>query len=88
MRIQTSRVDGILQGRGGQSCYLKYVQKNSDVRIGDKIVTSGLDGLYPEGLLAGYVTSVRSGDKYLFHEIEVEPSQNISSVEEVVILRR
>jgi rod shape-determining protein MreC len=88
VRIQTSRVDGILQGRGGGSLYLKYVQNNSDVRIGDRIITSGLDGLHPEGLLAGYVTSVRSGDEYLFQEIEVEPAQNINTVEEVVILRR
>ena len=88
VRIQTSRVDGILQGRGGGSCYLKYVQKNSNVRVGDKVITSGLDGLYPEGLLAGHVASVRSGDKYLFQEIEVEPAQNISQVEEVIILRR
>ncbi len=88
VRIQTSRIEGILEGRGGRRCFLKYVQQDADVRAGERIITSGLDGIYPEGLLVGYVASVRSRGEDLFQEIEVEPAQNLSTVEEVVVLKR
>lgn len=88
VRIQKSRVNGILMGRAGGSCILKYIQKESPISVGDRIVTSGLDGLFPEGLLVGSVKSVLRSDSDLFQEIEIIPSQDIGTVEEVAILKR
>ncbi len=88
VRLQSSRVEGILEGRGDDRCYLKYISKESEVKVGDRVITSGLEGIYPEGLLIGYVQEVTKDDEEVFQLIEVLPSQNMKTVEEVAILKR
>jgi rod shape-determining protein MreC len=88
VRLQTSRIEGILEGRGDNSCNLKYISKMADVKVGERLITSGLDGLYPAGLLIGHVTSVKQEGEEMFQVIEVEPAQNLNTLEEVIILKR
>ncbi len=88
VRLQTSRVEGILEGRGDNRCYLKYIAKDVDVAAGENIITSGLDGIYPEGLLIGYVSEVDREGGEIFQLIVVAPSQDLNKVEDVVILRK
>ncbi len=87
-RIQTSRIEGILEGRGDNRCYLKYVSQDAGVKVGESIITSGLDGIYPEGILIGFITDVKKESGALFLLIEVEAAQNLNSVEEVAVLKR
>jgi rod shape-determining protein MreC len=87
-RIQSSRVDGILEGSGDTISYLKYVSRDEGVAVGDKIITSGLDGIFPEGLHIGFIADVRKKSGDLFHVIEVSTAQNLNSVEEVAILKK
>lgn len=88
VRLQSSRVEGILEGRGDNRCYLKYIAKDIEVAAGENVITSGLDGIYPEGLLIGHVTDVDKEGSEMFQLIEVAPSQDLSRVEDVVILRK
>jgi rod shape-determining protein MreC len=88
VRLQSSRVEGILEGKGDGGCYLNYISKDSTVEAGDIVVTSGLEGLYPGGLVTGHVKSVTKDAEELFQIIEVVPSQDLNAVEEVVILKR
>jgi rod shape-determining protein MreC len=88
VRLQPSRIEGILQGSGEDTCFLQYISKDVDVKIGEKVITSGLDGIYPKGLIIGHVTGARKEDEEIFQIIEVEPVQNLNSVEEVVILKK
>jgi len=88
VRLQTSRVEGILEGRGDNTCYLKYISKEVNVAVGEKLLTSGMDGIYPAGLLIGYVSDVTKEGEEMFQEIEVSPLQKLSTVEEVAILRK
>lgn len=88
VRIQPLRVDGILEGRGDTMTFLKYVSRNADVRQGQRVITSGLDGIYPEGLLVGYIERVRKMGDEFFQDIIVKPAQDLNKVEEVAILRR
>jgi len=88
VRLQPSRIEGILQGSGEDTCILQYISKDVAIRIGEKVITSGLDGIYPKGLLIGYVARVRKEDAEIFQIIEVKPLQNLNSVEEVVILKK
>jgi rod shape-determining protein MreC len=88
VRLQPSRVEGILQGIGEEKCSLQYISKEIDVNVGEKVITSGLDGIYPKGLMIGRVTSVRKEDVEMFQVIEVEPVQDLNSVEDVVILKK
>ncbi|RJQ21425.1 MAG: rod shape-determining protein MreC [Nitrospiraceae bacterium] len=88
VRLETSRIEGILEGSGDNKCILKYVSKDFEVAAGESVITSGLDGVFPEGLLVGHVSSVDKEGGEVFQMIDVIPSQNLNAVEEVVILKR
>lgn len=92
VRIERSRVTGILVGQPGMSTgatgdlVMKYVPSLADVVVADVVVTSGLDRLYPAGLVVGRVRSVTRGAG-LFKEILVTPSAQFNTVEEVMVVR-
>jgi rod shape-determining protein MreC len=84
--IQRSRVRGVLVGLGGDLCLLKYVQRNEDVQVGDRVISSGMGGVFPKGLLLGTVQEVVRGSSGLFQRVEVEPAANFSRLEEVMVV--
>ncbi len=84
--IQKSRAQGVLQGRGGEGCILKYVQRSEDVRVGDNVVSSGLAGVFPKGLLLGVVKKVQKKKSGLFQEILVSPAVDLSRLEEALVI--
>lgn len=82
---RTSRVSGIIVGRGGDSeMQMLYVPRSIHVEAGEEIITSGVDGIFPKGIPVGVITSVEEED--LFHIIRVKPFINIRSLEEIVVL--
>lgn len=86
---QRSRVRGILTGiPGGGNCQVKYVPRNEDIKAGDIMITSGLDQLYPKGLILGRVLRVVSQVKGNFLFIEVVPECKLSQIEEVQIFQK
>ena len=85
--VQRSRAQGIVEGRVEEVCILKYVQKNEEVQVGDKVITSGLGGIFPKGLVVGTVTNVDRKRPGIFQYIEVTPTVDLSKLEEVLILR-
>jgi rod shape-determining protein MreC len=88
VRLQSSRIEGILEGRGDDRCNLKYISKDRVVKVGEKVITSGLEGIYPEGLLVGYISAVREEGRELFQLVEVTPIQDLTSIEEVLLIRK
>jgi len=84
--VQRSRSQGIMEGKVGEICLLKYVQKSEDVQVGDQVITSSLGGIFPKGLMAGKVTQVERQRPGIFQYIEVTPSVDFSRLEEVLIL--
>lgn len=84
--IQRSRARGILVGLDHDRCLLKYVQRNEDVQVGDQVITSGMGGVFPKGLLLGKVREVVRGNSGLFQSVEVEPAVNFSRLEEVMVV--
>lgn len=88
VRIQESRKEGILSGTGTRKCILKYVPYEEDMKIGDIVVTSGLDSLFPPGIPVGYVSKVdKRGRGGNFQYIEVIPFQDDTKMEEVTIVK-
>jgi rod shape-determining protein MreC len=85
--LQRTRGRGILQGKGGNRCALEYVPKNADVQVGDLVLASGLGGIYPPGLVFGKVTAAEKKGPGVFQEIEVTPASDLSSLEEVLVVR-
>ncbi len=86
--IQRNRVRGILSGKDANGCTLKYVRGNVDVQVGDLLITSGKDGIFPKGLRLGTVQGVFKDPVDLFQKIEVKPLVRLNALEEVLILRR
>jgi rod shape-determining protein MreC len=84
--VQRTRTRGILEGEGGGRCFLRYVPRTEDIQVGDHIVTSGLEGIFPKGLSMGEVVRVEKKAYGLFQEIEVMPSADLSRLEEVMVL--
>jgi rod shape-determining protein MreC len=84
--IQRSRTRGVLVGLGRDRCVLKYVQRNEDVQVGDKVITSGMGGVFPKGILLGEVQQVVRGNSGLFQTVEVEPAVDFSQLEEIMVV--
>jgi rod shape-determining protein MreC len=84
--VQNARAQGILQGSGSKGCVLKYVQRLENVNVGDAVVSSGLAGVFPKGLLLGTVISVDKEETSLFQKISVAPSVDVSKLEEVLVI--
>lgn len=84
--IQRSRDEGIVKGLTAKLCKLDYVVKTSDVLVGDKVVTSGLDRVYPKGLPVGEVVEVVDIPGELFKDIKVQPMVDFSKLEELLVI--
>jgi rod shape-determining protein MreC len=84
--IQRSRAQGILQGSGSVGCNLKYISRVEDVQTGDVVLSSGLAGVFPKGLLLGIVTGASRREGGLFQKIDVSPAVDFSKLEEVLAL--
>ena len=93
VRIERSRTIGVVSGKvgfadsGTTDLDLKYVAAFADVVVGDVVVTSGTDGIFPKGLVVGRVRSVGAGSG-LFKEVLVVPSARFDSLETLMVVRR
>jgi rod shape-determining protein MreC len=84
--LQGGRTHGVLQGDGAAGCRLKYIPGTEEVRIGDAVISSGLGGIFPKGIILGSVTAIDKRDGGLFQRIDVQPSVDFSKLEEIVVL--
>ena len=82
--LEQSRIQGILKGSGRDQCELHYVMDDQKVPAGEAIVTSGLDQVYPKGLLVGHV--VRSEEGNIYRRITVKPAASLNRLESVLVL--
>jgi rod shape-determining protein MreC len=83
--IQRTRVQGLVVGEGGRGCRMEYVMELSDVEVGDVIITSGLDQIYPKGHTIGVVTELGEGEG-LTRFVGVRPEVDFRRLEEVLVL--
>lgn len=83
--IQRTRVRGIAEGNGKNALTLKYIRDLDDVEKGDKVITAGISGIFPAGLIVGEITRTeKSGDNF-FKRIEIKPNAALKKLEEVLI---
>ncbi len=85
-RLQNNRVDGIVHWDGGQALRLDHIPITTEVQPGERVITSGIGGIYPEGLFVGTVATVRDAPDNLFKIIKVRPNVDFARLEEVFIL--
>lgn len=84
---QNSRALGILAGQGtGRKLEVNFVQRDANVKQGEVLITSGLDGKYPKGIPVARVLSVAPSDYTQFMAIYAEPLVDLQYLEEVLLL--
>lgn len=84
--IQRSRQEGLVCGSLGGSLIMKYLPKDSDIKVSDTVITSGLTDVYPKGLIIGKVTDIGEEFSGLNRYAVIEPSVDFSGLEEVLII--
>jgi rod shape-determining protein MreC len=84
-RTERTRAEGIVMGTGDDLLRMEYVGSTADVAVGDAVVTSGTDGIFPKGFAIGKVEAIeRVGTTYT--AIKIRPAVGFSSLEEVLVV--
>jgi|DewCreStandDraft_2_1066082.scaffolds.fasta_scaffold01655_17 rod shape-determining protein MreC len=84
--VRTSREAGLVEGQGTEVLRLRYLSRSAVLREGDVLVSSGLGGVFPRGLVVGTVVSVSRPVGALFQEAQVRPAADLSRLEEVLVI--
>ena len=85
---QETRFQGVISGQGpGQPLMVYYVPPNAPVNIGEYLITSGLDGLFPKGIPVAWVESARPSDTSPFQAVTAWPLVPLNELEEVLLLQ-
>lgn len=84
--LQDAEEDGILTGSVDGLLYLEYIPISTTVEVGDTVVTSGLGGVYPKGIIVGTVTSVEGSSSDTYHTIIVQPNTVAYTTQEVLVV--
>src|SRR5437763_13900081 len=63
---------------------MKYVPNDDDVNVGQRVVTSGMDRIFPRDLPVGTITEIKPGNS--FKQISIKPAANFEKLEEVFVL--
>jgi rod shape-determining protein MreC len=82
----TSRVVGVVQGVAGGQPVMDYITQDADVSVGDLVITSGLGGAFPKGMVIGQVESVRRKDYEMYQQAIVRPTVNFDRLEIVLVI--
>lgn len=84
--VERTRENGVLEGTSFNTCKLSYLPRRAEVRAGDRVLTSGLGGIYPKGLYVGGCIGVYAGEYGLYTCADISPGVNFSTLEEVLVL--
>lgn len=84
--VQRTRARGVIKGDSTDRYLFKYVLRKHDIKVGDTIVSSGLDGVFPKGLRIGYVSEVVKPSSGIFQDVTVAPFIDFEKLEEVLVL--
>lgn len=84
--VQRTRSRGIVSGSLENGTVLKYMKRSEDVQEGDRLITSGMDGVFPKGLMVGTVIKVRKQHLGLFQFVEVLPAVQTARTENVLVV--
>lgn len=89
VRVVGKDVTGNLQGTGEVDAYsarLLYLQEGKEIALGDTLVTTGHDKVFPPGLEVGYIRAVEERQRGLYFELQVAPAVNFAILEEVLVV--
>jgi rod shape-determining protein MreC len=83
-----SRATGITRGSGDGRLVLQYVPRTDTLRTGGTLITSGIGGTFPAGLVIGKILQIRQKDVEVFQEALIEPAVDMRNLERIYVLLR
>lgn len=83
--IERTRRQGVVRGSGGASIQMFDIPSLADVQPGDRVLTAGIDGVYPRGIPIGTVVRAEPGQS-LFKAVTVKPLVDLGTIEEVIVI--
>lgn len=87
-RVLETRDQGIIKGTSGSGCNMIYVPDTSIAKEGNRVVTSGVGGIYPASVYIGSISKSIKKEGELFLHISVKPIVNISKIESVLVIKQ
>jgi len=84
--VQRTRAQVLVEGRLGPTCRVLHLARGDEAAPGDRVVTSGLGGVFPKGLFLGEITQVEIHPGQVFHTAELAPSADFARLEEVFVV--
>ncbi len=85
-RLQTTRDEGSIVGQSSNDLRMEFIPLNAKVQEGDIVITSGLGGNLPAGIVIGQVTSVQQREFELFQNAVVRSLNNFATLETVLVI--
>jgi rod shape-determining protein MreC len=85
--VQRNRSRGVIEGYTESLLRLKHIRRTDDIRVGDVVISSGIGGVFPKGLVIGNVIQVQKKNYGITQTVEVFPSVDFSKLEEVMVLK-
>jgi rod shape-determining protein MreC len=82
--IEGTRTQGVVGGTGDPALTMKYVSNDENVTLGQHVLTSGEDQIFPKDVPVGTITQVKSGNP--FKQIQLHPAAHLDRLEEVLVL--
>lgn len=86
--VQKNRQEGLVCGSLGGSLIMKYLPKESDIAVSDVVITSGITGIFPKGLVIGTVNSVGYEFSGLSKYAVIKPAVDLNALEEVLVINQ
>jgi rod shape-determining protein MreC len=83
--VQRTRASGVVAGRGRHLAELKFLPVGADLQPGDRLISSGMGGVFPKGLIIGEVRDIHRNGRQT-QQVEIQPSVDFSHLEEVLVL--
>lgn len=83
---ERSRAGGLTYGIARGRCIMKFIPKDADIKMNDLVVSAGLSGIYPKGILIGKVLDVKTEPNGLYQFALIEPAANPMAIEEVLVI--
>jgi rod shape-determining protein MreC len=84
--LQQSRAMGEVRGLDSGLCELKNIRATEEVGIGEVVVTTGLDRIYPKGLMVGAVEQLENDPNAPWKKIIIKPAARLDRLEQVLVL--
>jgi rod shape-determining protein MreC len=82
--LADSRIQSPVGGQGEPLLIMKYVPNDDTVNFGERVITSGMDRIFPRDLPVGTVAEIKAGNP--FKQIRIKPAANLERLEEVLVL--